>query len=139
MKKIIIHKADKNNVTVIQNLSDYLMEADRQLNDNIHYEQIDEINLENTQAKVNEIINKMQNENCIDEISFKYIKNEQGYVKKPFAYFLPKIHKLESEILHTIENEDKQVTSINVPGRPIISQCNGPLERIGRYLDYLSW
>jgi hypothetical protein len=22
------------------------------------------------------------------------------------------------------------------PGRPIISQCNGPLERIGRYLDY---
>ena len=99
------------------------MEADRQLNDNFHYEQIDEVNLENTHVKVNEIINKMQNENCIDEMSLKYIRNEQGYAKKPFAYFLPKIHKLESEILHTIENEDKQVTNINVPGRPILS-CN---------------
>jgi hypothetical protein len=74
------------------------MEADRQLNDNFHYEQIDEVNLENTQAKVNEIINKIQNENCIDEISLKYIRNEQGYAKKPFAYFLPNIHKLESGI-----------------------------------------
>jgi hypothetical protein len=43
------------------------MEADRQLNDNVHYEQIDEVNLENTEAKVNEIINKMQNESCIEE------------------------------------------------------------------------
>jgi hypothetical protein len=70
---IYIHKADKNNVTVIQNLSDYLMEADRQLNDNVHYEQIDEVNLENTEAKVNEIINKMQNESCIEESLYRNV------------------------------------------------------------------
>lgn len=78
------------------------------------------------------IINKMQNENCIDEISFKYTRNEQEYVKKTLLhiFFQKFINCMESEILHTIENKDKQVTNINVPGRPIISQCNGPLERI---------
>ncbi|CAG2244913.1 unnamed protein product [Mytilus edulis] len=135
-ENIIIHKADKNNVTVIQNLSDYLEEGEKQLNDNIHYEQIQDINLKNTQKKVYEIIYKMKEENCIDEISFKYIKNEQNYIKTPFAYFLPKIHKLDREVLQNIENENNQIKTINVPGRPIISQCNGPLERLGRYLDY---
>ncbi|XP_071171164.1 uncharacterized protein [Mytilus edulis] len=135
-ENIIIHKADKNNVTVIQNLSDYLEERETQLNDNIHYEQIQDINLKNTQKKVYEIIYKMKEENCIDEISFKYIKNEQNYIKTPFAYFLPKIHKLDREVLQNIENENNQIKTINVPGRPIISQCNGPLERLGRYLDY---
>ena len=128
-ENIIIHKADKNNVTVIQNLSDYLEEGEKQLNDNIHYEQIQDINLKNTQKKVYEIIYKMKEENCIDEISFKYIKNEQNYIKTPFAYFLPKIHKLDREVLQNIENENNQIKTINVPGRPIISQCNGPLER----------
>ncbi|XP_071141898.1 uncharacterized protein [Mytilus edulis] len=135
-ENIIIHKADKNNVTVIQKLADYLEEGEKQLNDNIHYEQIQDIYLKNTQKKVYEIIFEMKEENCIDEISFKYIKNEQNYIKTPFAYFLPKIHKLDREVLQNIENENNQIKTINVPGRPIISQCNGPLERLGRYLDY---
>lgn len=49
------------------------MEADRQLNDNFHYEQIDEVNLENTHVKVNEIINKMQNESCIEESLYRNV------------------------------------------------------------------
>ncbi|CAG2188578.1 unnamed protein product [Mytilus edulis] len=85
--------------------------------------------------KINEIVYNMNKDNYLDEITFKYIKYENQYITTPFAYFLPKIHKLDNEILKDIYKQQTEI-KIQVPARPIISQCNGPLERIGRYLDF---
>ncbi|VDI08483.1 Hypothetical predicted protein [Mytilus galloprovincialis] len=135
IETITIHKADKNNITVVQNKKDYANEGERQLNDGIHYIEIPEINIKNTMNKINEIVYNMNKDNYLDEITFKYIKYENQYITTPFAYFLPKIHKLDNEILKDIYKQQTEI-KIQVPARPIISQCNGPLERIGRYLDF---
>ncbi|CAG2213291.1 unnamed protein product [Mytilus edulis] len=131
IETITIHKADKNNITVVQNKKDYANEGERQLNDGIHYIEIPEINIKNTMNKINEIVYNMNKDNYLDEITFKYIKYENQYITTPFAYFLPKIHKLDNEILKDIYKQQTEI-KIQVPARPIISQCNGPLERIGR-------
>ena len=43
---------------------------------------------------------------------------------------------MDQDILKNLANTASNDREINIPGRPIISQCNGPLENIGRFLDY---
>ncbi|CAG2225512.1 unnamed protein product [Mytilus edulis] len=109
IETITIHKADKNNITVVQNKKDYANEGERQLNDGIHYIEIPEINIKNTMNKINEIVYNMNKDNYLDEITFKYIKYENQYITTPFAYFLPKIHKLDNEILKDIYKQQTEL------------------------------
>ncbi|XP_071124232.1 uncharacterized protein [Mytilus edulis] len=69
-------------------------------------------------------------------MSFKFLREEGKTFKTPKAYFLPKIHKLSTETLEMYQNECMNKEKVHVPGRPIISQCSGPLLNIGKYLDY---
>lgn len=133
---ICIHKADKNNTTVIQNKRDYLTEGESQLNDGIHYTKIINIDIENTRKIVNKMVYRMKENDEIDEMSFKFLREEGKTVKTPKAYFLPKIHKLSTETLEMYQNKCMNKEKVHVPGRPIISQCSGPLLNIGKYLDY---
>ena len=133
---ICIHKADKNNVTVIQNTSDYLEEGERQLNDGIHYEQIENIDINATMKLVRNITYEMKNKDEIDDVCFKFLLQEGKQVKIPKAYFLPKIHKVEQSTLESCRNNTVFKDKILVPGRPIVAQCSGPLENIGKFLDY---
>ena len=73
---ICIHKADKNNVTVIQNTSDYLEEGERQLNDGIHYEQIENIDINATMKLVRNITYEMKNKDEIDDVLNSYCRKE---------------------------------------------------------------
>jgi hypothetical protein len=77
----------------------------------------------------------MRNMNSIDKRSFEFL-TEKRNVRVPHFYLLPKIHKL-GKILENMDpvNYDKSI-KLNIPGRPIISQCNGPTERLGKYLDF---
>ena len=63
---------------------------------------------------------------------FEYLENGKSFldeIKKHFKkatnlrkfYFLPKIHKRLSA----------------VPGRPVISNCGTPAEKVAEYLDYI--
>lgn len=133
---VCIHKADKNNVTVIQNRDDYIAEGMRQLNDGIHYEVIDAIDIDYTMKYISNLAYKLLQNLQIDEITHKFLTSREGIIKIPFAYFLPKIHKLDQNVLDNLANTANSNSEIKVPGRPIISQCNGPLENIGRFLDY---
>lgn len=136
-KSICIHKADKNNVTVIQNTCDYIAEAECQLNDGIHYEKIEKININETETKVQQLVISMKNNNEIDETTFKFLNIDNKKHKIPKAYFLPKIHKLDKDILDAINIKGTNNTSIHVPTRPIISQCESALENMGRFLDFI--
>lgn len=133
---ICIHKADKNNVTVIQNTSDYIEEGERQLNDGIHYEQIENVCIDETMKLIKNLTYEMKNKDEIDDVCLQFLLQEGKPVKIPKAYFLPKIHKLEQNKLKLCQNNEISKEKILVPGRPIIAQCSGPLENIGKFLDY---
>ena len=133
---VCIHKADKNNVTVIQNRDDYIAEGMLQLNDGVHYQIIDTIDIDCTMRNISNLAYKLLQNHQIDDITHKFLISREGITKIPFAYFLPKIHKLDQNILNNLANTANNTLEIKVPGRPIISQCNGPLENIGRFLDY---
>ena len=133
---LCIHKADKSNVTVVQNRSDYTEEGERQLNDGIHYERIDEINTQETIDVIRQTAYKMKENNEIDDITLKFLTNEDKNSKTPKAYFLPKIHKLNKSTLDRCINNAHSNEKIIVPGRPIIAQCSGPLEKVAKFLDY---
>ncbi|CAG2229403.1 unnamed protein product [Mytilus edulis] len=122
----VIAKADKNNTTVIQNKRDYLTEGESQLNDGIHYTKIINIDIENTRKIVNKLIYRMKENDEIDEMSFKFLREEGKTFKTPKAYFLPKIHKPSTETLEMYQNTCMNKGKVRVPGRPIISQCSGP-------------
>ncbi|CAG2238663.1 unnamed protein product [Mytilus edulis] len=106
---ICIHKADKNNTTVIQNKRDYLTEGESQLNDGIHYTKIINIDIENTRKIVNKLVYRMKENDEIDEMSFKFLREEGKTFKTPKAYFLPKIHKLSTETLEMYQNKSEHI------------------------------
>ena len=106
-RSIIIKKADKRSCIVIWGRNDYLMEAEKQLIDEKVYQEVS--NRENILSKLAEMSNKM----------FSNLK-KRGYItdKKTTnfgkLYFLTKIHKRLN----------------NVPGRPVISNCVTPTEKM---------
>ena len=51
-------------------------------------------------------------------------------------YFLPKVHKLNTQALKSIQEIGLNTQNIFPPGRPIISQCGSATELIGHYIDY---
>ena len=79
---ICIHKADKNNVTVIQNRDDCNAEGMRQLNDGVHYEVVDTIDIESTLRTISNLAYKLLESNQIDEITHKFLTNREVNTKE---------------------------------------------------------
>ena len=132
---IIIRNADKGNTVVILNKGDYIDEGLRQLNDGIHYEKIDNINIQETKKIVLNHVALMYNQNEINKCTHDFLYDMFMLPKTPYIYFLPKIHKVAS-ILCSIDPLKKDPSlKIRVPGRPIIAQCGAATEKIGRFLD----
>ena len=133
---ICIHKADKGSVTVVQNSTDYIAEGLRQLFDGVHYKEIEKVDIYSIVQKVHATAFNLFEKGEIDEKSYKFLTTIDGKLKLPFAYFLPKVHKLDQKTLDGYNNNTIHKEKVSIPGRPIISQCNGPLRKIGRFLDY---
>ncbi|CAG2258040.1 unnamed protein product [Mytilus edulis] len=116
---IIIRKADKNSTLCILDKDNYLREGLRQLH-NIHYEEIVESNVKEVAETAFSIIRDLHNDNYIDNITFKYLKENINTTKVGKFYLLPKIHKLSQNILSEMERNETARRDNLIPGRPII-------------------
>ena len=110
-RSIVIKKADKGSCVVVWDRNDYIAEAEKQLSDENIYKDInfkDEI-LQELADNSNKLFRNLKTKGSITEKELKYFPIEfKKATNLGKLYLLPKIHKrLE-----------------NVPGRPVISNCN---------------
>ena len=75
--------------------------------------------MKNTQERVNEIIDQMRQSKHIDDMTKKWLSQTPNPLRIPIFYKLTKIHM---PIL---------------VGRPLISGCDGPTERISSFVETL--
>ena len=114
-----LKKADKGTTTVIMNKTDKIKEAQVLLDNGEHYNPLRQPMVKDTQQRVNQIITQLRQGNHIDDMTAKWLSQTPSPPRIPIFYTLTKIHK------------PKPV------GRPIISGCEGPTERISSFVDRL--
>ena len=122
-RSIIIKKADKGSCVVVWDRNDYIAEAEKQLGDRNIYQDVnfsDRI-LRDLVEKSNKMFRSLKSQGKITEKELKYFTYEyQKATNLGKMYLLPKIHKRLS----------------NVPGRPVISNCGTPTEKVSEFLDF---
>ena len=118
-KTINIRKADKGTVTVLMNKQDKINEAQIQLDNIEHYRPLTEPMVQETHNRVLQLINVLHDHNHIDEMTKKWLCQTPNPPRVPVFYTLTKIHK---------------PTPV---GRPIISGCDGPTEKLSALIDKL--
>ena len=121
-RSIVIKKADKHSCVVVWDWNDYIAEAETQLSDENIYKGInfeDKI-LQQLADNSNKLFKSLKTKGSITEKELKYFTIEfKKATNLGKLYLLPKIHKrLE-----------------NVPGRPVISNCGTPTEKVSEFLD----
>ena len=115
----MIKKADKGTTTVIMNRTDKLNEGQVQIDDIHNYRPLDNPMVGTTAKKVHRLIQSLLQEGHIDDMTAKWLSLTPDPPRIPVFYTLTKIHK---------------PTPV---GRPIISGCDGPTERISAFVDHL--
>lgn len=91
--RIIVKKAGKNSSTVVLDKYLYIKMVMNQLNDNIHYETINESHTTEILNSIITIISGLHKNSYIDDVTLKFIKNDD--VKRlGRLYLLPKLHKI---------------------------------------------
>ena len=118
-KAINIRKADKGTVTVLMNKQDKIKEAQIQLDNREHYRPLTKPMVQETHNRVLQLINELHDHNHIDEMTKKWLCQTPNPPRIPIFYTLTKIHK---------------PTPV---GRPIISGCDGPTEKLSAFIDKL--
>ena len=116
-KSIILKKSDKGNTTVLMSRQDKLNEGQVLLNDSNNYRPLDKTMVETTTKKAQQLIKTLLSEGHIHKTAA--LPNTPDPPQIPMFYTLTKIHK---------------PTPV---GRPIISGCSGPTERISAFVDHL--
>ena len=108
---------------VVWDRFDYLHEASRQLQDQNIYEDVkfNENILTNLAAKSNKIFKRLCSHKLISE--------------KELKYFTYNLRKLPISGNYTFCLRHKCLSA--VPGRPVISNCGTPTEKVSEYLDYI--
>ena len=118
-KNIVLKKADKGTTTVVMDRENKLAEGQSQLNDRKNYQPLAKLMVDTTLIKVRQLIKSLEKEGHIDKMTEKWLSLTPNPPRIPVFYTLTKIHK------------PTQV------GRPIISGCDGPTERISSFVDRL--
>ena len=116
---INLKKADKGSTTVVMNKTDKVREGQTQIDDEDNYSPLAEPMAKETQSKVLRLITNMHREKHIDDMTKKWLSQTPCPPRIPEFYTLTKIHKL------------------TLTGRPIISGCDGPTEKISYFVDTL--
>ena len=113
---IVITNADKGGAVVIQDTTEYIKEANRQLNNRNFYKPVttDLTPLHN--KKINDTIEEFEKSNIMTPKIARMLKT--NIAKTPKFYTSPKIHKQ------------------NNPGRPVISSIECHTANISQYVDY---
>ena len=116
---INLKKADKGSTTVVMNKTDKIREGQSQINDENNYSPLTEPMVKETQNKVSRLIANLHRGKHIDDMTKKWLSQTPCPPRIPEFYTLTKIHKP------------------TLTGRPIISGCDGPTERISSFVDTL--
>ena len=114
-----LKKADKGTTTVVMNAQDKINEGQIQLDKEEHYKTLASPMVVDTHRKVEQLINDLYHGNHIDETTKKWLCQTPSPPRIPEFYTLTKIHK---------------PTPV---GRPIISGCDGPTEKLSSFVDKL--
>ena len=122
---IIVKSADKGGATVIQNTSDYIREAERQLSDTKHYKRLDQPLYRESALSIIQTLKQMQEDSFISKKQLEYLLPNLDRIKPRQLYFLPKIHKDRSKWLY----------GRIPPGRPIISDCGSESYAVSELID----
>ena len=115
-------KAEKGSCAVVWDHEDYIAEAERQLGDVTVYKDVDfkEKMLQDLAETSNKLFRNLKNKGGITEKELKYFTIDfKKATNLGKLYLLPKIHKRLFE----------------VPGRPVISNCGTPMEKVSEFLD----
>ncbi|VDI51885.1 Hypothetical predicted protein [Mytilus galloprovincialis] len=67
----------------------------------------------------------------MDEITFKYLSAKRD-LKPGRLYLLPKLHKLDPELIESVQQNPTLYKNVRIQGRPIVSLSGTVLERIGQ-------
>ena len=122
-KNIAIKKVDKGSFVAIWDHNDYITEAEKQLSDNVVYKQVNfkEKNLCDLVETSNRFYRGLKLDGHISEKEMKYFMYKYKKVTNlGKLYLLPKIYK----------------RLYDVPGRPAISNCDTPTEKVSEFLDH---
>ena len=115
-KEIILKTADKGTTTVVMNRENRINEGQKQLDDRNNYQPLDEIMVRDTSQRVKHLINALHHARCMDEMTVKWFNLTPNPLRIPV---FTKIHRP------------------TLVGRPIISGCVGPTERLSSFVDKL--
>ena len=122
--EIIIKPADKGGQIVIQDRTNYILEATRQLNDPVYYRPLtDPLYLE-IQTMVRLLIDQMRKKHLISAKQAHYLYGPDLPRARLF-YLLPKIHK---------PPENWTVPFVVPPGRPIVSDCGSESYHLAEFI-----
>ena len=109
----------KGTTTVIMKRENKINEGQKQLDDRNNYQPLEKPMVKDTSQRVKHLINTLHNEGFIDEMTVKWFNRTPDPPRIPVFYTLTKIHKP------------------TLVGRPIISGCDGPTERLSSFVDKL--
>ena len=116
MDDLVITKADKGGAVVLQNVTNYIKEAKRQLNDVNFYKKVSTNPTDEHAALVSNALDNLKNWGLLEEKTAEGLKPVNP--STPKLYMLPKIHKKDN------------------PGRPVVSSVGCHTERISAYVDH---
>ena len=125
-QEIIIKPADKGGQIVLQDRTNYVLEATRQLNDISYYRPLTQPMFLETQMIVRNLIDQMKREHLITKKQAHYLYGPDLPRARLF-YLLPKIHK---------PPESWTVPFLIPPGRPIVSDCGSESYRLAEFIDF---
>ena len=120
-RTICISPADKGGAIVVQDTTDYVAEAERQLSNAAHYKKVDKDPTVEVATQSNTIEEELFVCGHIDENTQRWAHTDNRDERTHIYYHLPKVHR----------------QLIKPPGRPIISGTNGPTEKLSQLID--SW
>lgn len=125
-KHIVIKPADKGSAVVVMDREQYILEAQRQLNDTTYYKKLDKPIYMDTVPLIQEILSKLKKKRVINAKQFEYLQGDLRPRERRF-YILPKIHK----------DPTTWTVPFEVPkGRPIVSDCSSESYRTTELLDH---
>ena len=118
-KTIILKKAENGTTSIVMSKESKINEGLALLNEKNNYQPLTQPMAETATRKVTQLIKSLLQESHIDDMTAKWLSLTPNPPRIPFFYTLTKIHK---------------PTPV---GRPIISGCDGPTERISVFVDQL--
>ena len=132
---IVIKKADKSNTIVILDKEIYIKKGENMLQ-SIHYTEAQQPNMQEIKMKIENKIHEMSVNGTLDKETINYFNKSKQTCGLGKFYMLPKIHKMDEQIIKQIKDGTCNELPIMPPGRPIVSLINTPSQVIGRYCDF---